>query len=83
MSEEEKTTTENKKSNFTRYLTTPLTAKSSSDLKKAIPFAPGIWDEDGFVTISEDQKKVTFELQQGNYNDHGYNGCYPVQMLSF
>ena len=66
----EETKEEIKHPNFTRYLTAPSTSKLDKQSTKAIPFAPGIWDDDGFVIVSDDQKKITFELQQGNYNDN-------------
>jgi hypothetical protein len=69
---------------ITRYLETTTSLKIvKSEKPRAIPFEDGKYDPDGFVKISEEGKKITFEIQAGNYNDHGFNGCYPVQIISF
>jgi hypothetical protein len=71
---------------FTRYLTEPDSAKRfkpNEDVPRAIPWESGNWDNDGFVKISDDGNSVTFKLQTGNFNDNGYNGCYPIMGISF
>ena len=73
--------TEVKHKHHTKYLENPKAKLvENSSKKRALPWEDGEWDD--FVTITDNGKKVVFELQQGNYNDDGYNGCYPIQMRS-
>lgn len=48
-----------------------------------IPWKDGNFDRNGFVKISDGGSKVSFKLQKGTYHENGFNGCYPVQIISF
>lgn len=48
-----------------------------------IPWKDGNFDKNGFVKISDEGSTVSFKLQKGTYHTDGFNGCYPVQIISF
>ncbi len=48
-----------------------------------IPWKDGSFDRNGFVKISDGGSTVSFKLQKGTYHENGFNGCYPVQIISF
>lgn len=58
-----------------------LKMEANPKQNRAIPWVDGLWGD--YCTTSEDGKKVTFELQQGNLIDYGVNGCDPIKMVSF
>jgi hypothetical protein len=49
---------------------------------RAIPFEDGAFGDNPYVTISENGKKVTFDLQQGSTVE-GCNGTYPDVIILF
>lgn len=83
MSEEEKNKKEIKYS-FSDYLIKPpAKIEVNPSKKRSLPWSDGNWDEDNFVKIENNGKRVIFELQEGNFNEDGYNGCYPIQLVRF
>jgi hypothetical protein len=77
--------------NFTLYMTNPPAKKIKNEILITpdfrgvgpLPWEDGPWDEEGFVTISENSTKVTFKFQHGPFLEVGENGCYPIQMQRF
>ena len=49
---------------------------------RAIPFPDGQFGDNQYIQISENGKKVTFNLQQGSTNDD-INGTYPDAIILF
>ena len=79
-------TTQNDHPWFTRYVEESPAKKRKrveGEVHPPIPWEDGKWEPNGFVTIGDTGKSVTFQLQKGTYAKDGYNGVYPVAMLQF
>lgn len=58
-----------------------MTKETTKKRPRAIPFVDGKFGD--FLVISDQGKKLTVEFQEGSFLEHGYNGCYPINVIRF